>query len=308
MMRAKTLIKNLAESGRSIEEVFTEANRKLCENNEAEMFVTAWMGKLDLETGNLEYVNAGHNPPLLRHAGGEFEYLRTRPNFILAGMEMTRYKKHQLTLEPGDTLFLYTDGVTEAADLQQALYGEARLREVLSQGETDVTTLCHRVQADVKAFTGGAEQSDDMTMLCVHWRGQEKTERFSAAPDPASIEQASLFLETTLETWAVPRGLSNRAQIAMDEIYSNIVYYSGAKNAAVTVTQRGSILTMTFEDDGIPYDPLSAEEPDVTLPGKERDAGGLGIFMVKKMAAEMTYRYENGKNRLFVAFAPETGR
>lgn len=90
MMRAKTLIKNLAESGRSIEEVFTTANRKLCENNEAEMFVTAWMGRLNLETGLLEYVNAGHNPPLLRHKGGTFEYLRTKPNFILAGMDMTR--------------------------------------------------------------------------------------------------------------------------------------------------------------------------------------------------------------------------
>ena len=309
MMRAKTLIKNLAESGKSIEEVFTTANQTLCKNNEAEMFVTAWMGKLDLEKGELEYVNAGHNPPLIRHKDGEFEYLRTRPNFILAGMDMTRYKKHQLTLEPGDTLFLYTDGVTEAANKENALYGEERLREVLSTcGQSDPTALCQTVHGDVKAFTDGAEQSDDITMLCVKWNEGEKLERFSAHPEEASIERATAFLEETLEKWDVPMALANHAQIAMDEIYSNIVYYSGAQNADVTVSQGENSLTLTFEDDGTPYDPTLAENPDVTLSGEAREAGGLGIFMVKKMAAEMTYRYENGKNCLRVVFSKKTGK
>ena len=301
MMRAKTLIKNLAESGRSIEEVFTTANRTLCENNEAEMFVTAWMGKLDLETGELEYVNAGHNPPLLRHRGREFTYLRTRPNFILAGMEMTRYQKHSLTLEPGDTLFLYTDGVTEAANPQNTLYGEERLRTCLT--EEDPETLCRGVHADIEAFVDGAEQSDDITMLCVRWMGQGPLERFSACPDEASIPRASAFLEATLERWEVPIKLANRAQIAMDEIYSNIVSYSGARNAAVTVTRGEQGLTLTFEDDGTPYDPTAAKEPDVTLPGEEREAGGLGIFMVKKMAAAMRYQRTQDKNRLTVSFS-----
>ena len=301
MMRAKTLIKNLAESGRSIEDVFTTANRTLCENNEAEMFVTAWMGKLDLETGELEYVNAGHNPPLLRHGGGAFEYLRTRPNFILAGMEMTRYKKHSLTLEPGDTLFLYTDGVTEAANKEKTLYGEERLRACLT--EEDPEALCRSVHADIAAFVNGAEQSDDITMLCVRWKGQQQTERFSACPDEASIPQASAFLEDALEQWEVPMKLANRVQIAMDEIYSNIVYYSGAKNAVITVTREGNGLTLTFEDDGTPYDPTTAKEPDVTLSGEEREAGGLGIFMVKKMAADMRYQRARDKNKLIVSFS-----
>lgn len=307
MMRAKTLIKNLAESGRSIEEVFTAANQKLCENNDAEMFVTAWMGKLDLESGELEYVNAGHNPPLLRRRSGEAEYLRTRPNFILAGMEMTRYKKHTLTLEPGDALFLYTDGVTEAANGAQALYGEERLRDVLTRADTDPTELCRAVHADVKAFADGAEQSDDITMLCVRWNEKERIARFTAHPEKDTLEEATAFLEAALEKWDVPMKLANRAQIAMDELYSNIVCYSGAKNAAVTVTQGGDGLTMIFEDDGTPYDPTAAAEPDVTLSGEDREAGGLGIFMVKKMAAQMTYRYENGRNCLRVTFAPEAG-
>ena len=301
MMRAKTLIKNLAESGRGIEDVFTTANQNLCENNEAEMFVTAWMGRLDLETGQLEYVNAGHNPPLLRRKDGKFEYLRTRPNFILAGMNGTRYKKHRLTLAPGDTVFLYTDGVTEAANREQTLYGEERLRACLSAEEPEA--LCREVHADIDVFVNGAEQSDDITMLCVRWKGQKQVECFSSCPEEASIPQAAAFLETILEKWEVPMKLANRAQIAMDEIYSNIVYYSKAKNAAVTVSQEENGLILTFEDDGTPYDPTTAKEPDVTLPGEDREAGGLGIFMVKKMAAEMRYERVRDKNKLTVSFS-----
>ena len=266
------------------------------------MFVTAWMGRLDLKSGLLEYVNAGHNPPLIRHRDGGAEYLRTRPNFILAGMDMTRYKKHELSLAPGDVLFLYTDGVTEAADHEDALYGEERLRDTLSQAGKDPADICREVHSDVAAFVNGAEQSDDITMLCVRWNEKEKTADFSARPEKDSIEKASAFLEETMETWEVPMKLSNRAQIAVDEVYSNIVYYSGADLARITVSFDGDTLTLLFEDDGKPYDPLSAEEPDVTIPLEDRNVGGLGIFMVKKLAAEMTYRYENTKNELKILF------
>lgn len=305
MMRAKTLIKNLAESGKSIEEVFTAANRKLCENNKAEMFVTAWMGKLNLETGVLEYVNAGHNPPLLRHKGGKFEYLRTRPNFILAGMEMTQYKKHEMTLLPGDELFVYTDGVTEAANKETVLYGEERLRQTLCSAQSNPEDICRAVHADVATFVNGAEQSDDITMLCVRWNGNGQLRHFSVCPDEASIGKASAFLENTLQSWDVPMKLANRAQIAMDEIFSNIVYYSGAKNASVTVARLEQGLELVFEDDGVPYNPLTAKEPDVTQSGEERETGGLGIFMVKKMASKMAYQHQGGKNRLTVLFLTE---
>lgn len=303
MMRAKSLIKNLAESGKSIETVFTAANQRLCENNQAEMFVTAWMGKLNLETGLLEYVNAGHNPPLVRHPGGEFTYLRTRPNFVLAGMEMTRYRKQELTLMPGDTLFLYTDGVTEAANRDSVLYGEERLSRCLNAGEEDPEALCRRVHGDVAAFVDGAEQSDDITMLCVRWQGTDRQARFTACPEEASIPEASAFLESVLEKWEVPMKLANHAQIAMDEIYSNIVFYSGAKNASVTVTRGQKGLTLTFADDGAPYDPTGAQEPDVTLPGEARMAGGLGIFMVRKLASAMTYQRKQEQNQLTVSFS-----
>ena len=169
MMRAKALIKNLVESKRSIDEVFTIANQKLCENNEAEMFVTAWMGQLDLTTGVLEYVNAGHNPPLIRYSNGEAEYLRTKPNFILAGMDITKYKKYELQFEKGDEIFLYTDGVTEAADKDNVLYGEERLQRIISGTDGTSKETCEALHKDIDAFVKDAEQSDDITMMCIKW-------------------------------------------------------------------------------------------------------------------------------------------
>ena len=123
MMTAKTIIKDLAESGMTVNDIFTKANEKLCENNESGMFVTAWMGILDLTTGNLQFANAGHNPPVLKRRDGSFEYLKTRAGFVLAGMEGVRYRVGELTLYPGDRLFLYTDGVPEATNADNKLYG-----------------------------------------------------------------------------------------------------------------------------------------------------------------------------------------
>lgn len=130
MMRAKTLLKDSTESGRPIDQVFDRVNRKLCDDTG--MFLTARMGRLDLRTGELTYVNAGHNPPLLRRRDGRFEYLRTQPNLVLAGLEDTHYRIQTLQLGPGDALYLYTDGVTEAADSRGQLFGEGRLRQALA--------------------------------------------------------------------------------------------------------------------------------------------------------------------------------
>ena len=174
MMQSKTLLKSYAESGMSVNDVFTGANEKLCEGNEAGMFVTAWMGYLNIKTGLLTFANAGHNPPLLKRADGSFQYLKTRAGFVLAGMEEIRYRKNELQLQPGDKLYLYTDGVTEAINTQQELYGEDRLLATLNRNtETDPQTVCDAVKADVDAFAGEAEQFDDITMLCISYAGEQ---------------------------------------------------------------------------------------------------------------------------------------
>jgi len=166
MMTAKTIIKNLAETGLAVHDIFTRANALLCESNEAEMFVTAWMGIIDLQTGIVTFANAGHNPPVVRHDGGTFEFLKTRPGFVLAGMEGIRYRMGEIQLAPGDMLYLYTDGVTEAENADHMLYGNDRLLDVLSANtHADAKYLCHAVQQNADAFVGDAPQFDDMTML-----------------------------------------------------------------------------------------------------------------------------------------------
>ena len=172
MMTAKTIIKGYAESGKPVDEVFTTANEKLCESNDAGMFVTAWMGVLDTVTGKVEFANAGHNPPLVRHAGGGFEYLRSKPCFILAGMDGIKYRKNEFTLAPGDEIYLYTDGVTEATDSENNLYGEERLLALLnSMGDLSGEEICRAVKADIDAFVGDAPRFDDITMLYLKYNG-----------------------------------------------------------------------------------------------------------------------------------------
>jgi len=174
MMQSKTLLKSCAESGMPIEQVFTTANEKLCEGNEAGMFVTAWMGLLNVKTGLVTFANAGHNPPLVRGTDGSFSFHKTRPGFVLAGMEGIRYRRFELQLQPGDVLYLYTDGVTEATNAQEKLYGDERLQRLLNAHAGDsAQAVCDCVKADVDAFAGDAEQFDDITMLCLIWHGPQ---------------------------------------------------------------------------------------------------------------------------------------
>lgn len=175
MMTAKTIIKGYAESGIPVDEVFTTANKKLCESNDTGMFVTAWMGVLDLTTGKVDFANAGHNPPLVRHGDGTFTYLRSRPGLVLAGMEGIRYRRNELMLAPGDEIYLYTDGVTEATDANEALYGEERLQVLMNRlhgcsGEE----VCRAVRQDIDLFVGTAPQFDDITMLYLKYNGGTK--------------------------------------------------------------------------------------------------------------------------------------
>jgi sigma-B regulation protein RsbU (phosphoserine phosphatase) len=172
MVIAKTLLKNNAQMGKCPKDVFNEVNNILCENNEGGLFVTTFMGYLNVETGLFTYVNAGHNPPCIRQANGDFTYMSCRPGFVLAGMEDMSYKEQSITLSPGDVLYLYTDGVTEAVDQVEDLYGEKRLLETLNKHKSDdLVDLLHAVRADISDFANGAEQADDITMLALKYHG-----------------------------------------------------------------------------------------------------------------------------------------
>ena len=167
MVIAKTLIKNCS-SCKSPRCVFESINKKLCENNETGMFVTAFLGFYNIATRKLTYVNAGHNPPLLKKGGGGFEFLKTKPCLILGWMKDAEYREEELTLDPGDILYLYTDGVTETMNKSQDLFSEPRLLEALNKYDSyPPKKLLPVIKSEIDSFADGAEQSDDITMLAL---------------------------------------------------------------------------------------------------------------------------------------------
>ena len=171
MMTSKTLLKSYAESHMTVEEVLTQANNKLCEGNDADMFVTVWMGYLNTRTGMVSFANAGHGHPIVKRANGECDYASFRSGLVLAGIEGIRYRRGELQLNPGDVLYLYTDGVTEATNSDNAMYSEARLLETLKNMDSDPEAICASVVDDVQVFVGDAPQFDDITMLCLKYNG-----------------------------------------------------------------------------------------------------------------------------------------
>lgn len=174
MMTTKTLLKDLAESGLPPDRIFTEANRRLCANNELSMFVTAFMGVLDLRNGVFSFANAGHNPPLLQHAGENYTWMKTAQGLVLGGVNCFEYAGSKLTLSPGDRLFFYTDGVTEALNPAGELFSPDRLKATLNTPAAramNVTALLGHVAREVQLFAAGAEQADDITMLAIEYKG-----------------------------------------------------------------------------------------------------------------------------------------
>ncbi|MBQ3374549.1 MAG: SpoIIE family protein phosphatase [Oscillospiraceae bacterium] len=175
MMTGKTVLRDYAERGDEPEDVVRNANRKLCDGNDAEMFITAWIGFLDTATGQLRFVNAGHNPPVLIRSG-QAAFLDQESNMVLAVFDTFPYCEQVFQLEPGDLLYLYTDGVTEATNTARELFGNDRLIHALSdsfgEGETACKSVCATVKRKVDEFADGAPQFDDITMLCLYYGGQ----------------------------------------------------------------------------------------------------------------------------------------
>ncbi len=309
MVIGKTLIKDHTTPGRDLGEVFMEVNRLLCEGNGEEMFITAFEGVLDLETGQFNFVNAGHEMPFIYRKGGRYEPQKIRPGFVLAGMETTRYRMGTMTLEPGDKLFQYTDGVTEATNAAGELYGMERLEAVLNRNAAaSPDGLLRAVKADIDGFVGGAPQFDDITMLCLSFR------ELMTASDPdemtvdatlENIPAVTAFVEEHLAAADCPAKAQMQIDVAVDEVFGNIARYAyapgtGQATVRVDLEQAPPAVRLTFTDRGKPYDPLAKADPDVTLSAEDRALGGLGIFMVKKTMDGMEYEYKDGQNILTI--------
>lgn len=175
MMISKTILQSCAKMGISAAEILTRTNDALCSNNQAEMFVTTWVGILELSTGKLTCANAGHEYPVLRRAEGKFELYKDKHDIVIGWMEGLEYEEYTLMLHPGDRLFLYTDGVPEATDAENRMFGNERMVDALNS-DPDATPrqLLTNVREAVRGFVKDAEQFDDLTMLCIEYKGKNQ--------------------------------------------------------------------------------------------------------------------------------------
>lgn len=306
MVVVKTLIHSYAEQQMSPSAIFETTNDLICRGNSLGYFITCWLGIMTLSTGEMKFVNAGHNHPVLLHDGGA-EFLKTKPNFVLGGMDHQKYQEHTVTLAAGDALFLYTDGVTEANNAQRELFGDKRLMQAIDActGENP-EKVCKNVMDGLNTFVGNTPQFDDITMLSFRYNGKEGTLNRNTRESLEKTMEArpenqvafSSFVEEALDKHQCPRKAKMQILVALDEIYSNIMKFSGADQVtiAMDINDGTFMAKITFIDNGTPYDPLKAADPDVTLPAEDRDAGGLGIFIVKKTMDGVSYDRKNNCN------------
>ena len=311
MMMTKIMLQNYTMSGRSPKEVLEAVNRDICRNNREEMFVTVWLGILDLRTGRLTAVNAGHEYPIMKDPKGDFTVLRDKHGFVVGGMEETKYREYQLQLEPGAKLFLYTDGVAEAVNEDGELFGLDRTLRALNAAKNDSPRkILASVDSAVKLYVGAAEQFDDITMLCVEFFGKDTMDdrlrrELTVEATIENIETVTDFVNAALEELDCPPKAQIQLDIAIDELFSNIAKFAyapetGSATVRVEEADDPRSVILTFIDQGTPYDPLASRDPDITLSAEEREIGGLGILVVKRTMDDMRYEYRDGKNVLRV--------
>ena len=306
MMSAKTHIKTNASIGKSPADILSATNDELCSGNDAEMFVTAFVGILELSTGRFVYANAGHNPPLLKRGNGKYEWLKIRPGFVLAGMPGIRYRQAELYFGKDDMLFMYTDGVTEAADVNEELFGNDRLEQALNEHlDASPKQIVGKILKKIVKFEEGADQADDITMVALQYFSPQKKDQYEINL-PAEKLQLQLLLDKVdalLEQHDCNPKAQYQVDVCIEEIFVNIASYAyGGKPGPARVTcefentdDGGEQIIITFCDDGVPYNPLNREAPDITLDAEEREIGGLGIFMTQKMMDKTEYEYK-GEN------------
>ena len=299
MMTAKTQIRNFMEAGLPLGKAIDAANSQLCIGNDAGMFVTTWVGILDYKTGLLTYVNGGHNPPMLL-SNGSWEWINDVSGMPLGLFDGIPYDEFERQLTPGDMLYAYTDGVTEAMDVDNNLFGEDRLEEALGNfkdmNPRSVGVGVRRVLAD---FTKGAEQSDDITMLILKYGAQpERKAVMTLDADDKQLAHVCNFINEELKRRNAPRAVYNPLGIAAEELFVNVCHYAypdatpenpGEVRLSYEYNSNPSSLTVTISDDGIPYDPLAKPDPVTPEDIMEVPIGGLGIFMTKRSVDEIYY-------------------
>ncbi len=301
MMMSKILIQNAAQSGKGAAAALETVNNQICSNNREEMFVTVWLGIVDLKTGLMKAANAGHEKPMIKKPEGEFEFFLDKHGFVIGGMPGIKYKEYEVQLEKGSKLFIYTDGVAEATNESDELFGTERTLKALNAvKDSSPDVILDNVKKEVDNFVGSAPQFDDLTMLCFEFKGECENE-IEVEATLENVAAVTDFVSAKAEELPFSLKDRNQIEIAVDEIVSNVSRYAygdstGKVSLKTESDEKG--LTIIITDSGTPYNPLEKDDPDISLSADERAIGGYGIFIVKKIMDDIIYKNEDGKNIL----------
>ena len=305
MMSAKSELANYMRSGMNLAEAVHSANWNLCQGNDAGMFVTVWAATLNYSTGELTYVNAGHNPPLLRH-DGKWEWLKKKGGLFLGTFETAKYRQSSLTLELGDELLLYTDGVNEAFSVDEEEYGNDRLEEFLNNhANLHPHVLVEMLRADVRRWAHGAEQSDDITILSLEYGVPPEVSGNISVP--ATLEGLAILkrrLHFELSQLQCPENVQAHIDLTVEELFTNIYQYGYVEKDESNKVQLSYLystnpigIVISITDWGVPFNPLSWDGPKE---GVGDEVTGMGIALAGAKVDDMTYIRDEDRN--IVAF------
>jgi serine phosphatase RsbU (regulator of sigma subunit)/anti-sigma regulatory factor (Ser/Thr protein kinase) len=301
MAASKTLIRSGAMAGEPPDQLLTRINAEIAESNPEFMFATVWLGVLDLRTGKVTFTNAGHNPPLLVTDTGA-RFITDRHGPFVGPVAGSTYDVGELTLQPGERLVVYSDGVTEAMDPDEALFGEDRLNaEAMRSRGMDVENATTELIRQTLRWEQG-DRSDDVTVLMLDFVGTRDVPQLKVTLDPSQMLDEVGDLNAGVAAFAreqhMPEDIVSKLQIALDEILANIAMHSDADSVSVDIWLSDTMLRTTISDNGTPFNPLKAPAPKTTLGLHEREFGGLGLHLVRGLMNTVEYRYVQGRNVL----------
>lgn len=290
-------------------DIIRQLNEIVSRDNDMNMFVTMFIGWLDLETGLLTYCSAGHNPPVLVRNGSQVEQIEVKRQFPIGLMEGASYSTSTLQLNDGDVLLLYTDGVTEAENSKQEQYGEERLMQVLSQiGEREASAIIELVREDVNKFRDGATPNDDTTIVPLRYHSshaQPLVKTLTIKNEMNELDRFISWIEEELEAMATPIEVITKMKIALEEAVVNVINYSQMPAGSDIVfsletkdTKDGHQLVFTIKDTGVEFDPTQHNKAILDGDPTERPIGGLGIHMMHEIMDVIEYLRENHHNIL----------
>ncbi len=302
MMKTETLIKSLALTvGSDTATIMRKCNERLCDNNEANIFVTCWLGIVNLETGELKYTNAGHNKIIVQK-NGEPEFLESKIGVALGVFDTVQYIENTTVLNNEDRLLLYTDGVTEAHDTENNLYGEKRLLKYsIINKKSSTKEFVYNLLDDINKYANGADQFDDITILMYQYVKEDaKIEKRIFKADVKELDNLFEYSSSLLKIMEFSNKDIIMINTALEEVFVNVAKYAynGTGTVEITLSRTQDKITFIFSDNGVKFNPLEKEDPNITASSEEREIGGLGIFMVKKIMDECSYDYVDNHNVL----------